>query len=72
MFWQEENQSIAQIWTMFYAPWSRLYVYEYAGTSFPDAGSYETVCKWCAKSKDFHSDLDSSCTNTSSSSEEER
>ena len=44
--------------------------YEYAGTSFPDANSYETVCKWCAKSKDFHSDADSSCSNTSSSSEE--
>ena len=45
--------------------------YEYAGTSFPDASSYETVCKWCAKSKDFHSDPDSSCSNASSSSEED-
>ena len=39
---------------------------------FSDASSYETVCKWCAKSKDFHSDPDSSCSNTSSSNEEEK
>ena len=30
--------------------------YEYAGSSFPDSSSYETVCKWCAKSKVFRSD----------------
>ena len=46
--------------------------YEYAGTSFPEVSSNETVCKWCAKSKDFHLDLDSSGSNTSSSSEEEK
>ena len=46
--------------------------YEYAGSTFPDSSSDETVCKWCAKSKDFHSDPDSLCSNTSSSSEEEK
>ena len=46
--------------------------YEYAGTTFPEATAYETVCKWCAKSKDFHSEQDSSGTNISSSSEEEK
>ena len=46
--------------------------YEYVGASFPDADSYDTVCKWCAKSKDFQSDPNSSCTNTSSTSEDEK
>ena len=45
--------------------------YQYAGSSFPNADAFDTVCKWCAKVKDFQSDQDSSCTNTSSSSEEE-
>ena len=43
--------------------------YQYAGSSFPGADSYDTVCKWCAKAKDLRSHQDSSCTNTSSSSE---
>ena len=45
--------------------------YQYAGSSFPSTDSYGTVCKWCAKAKDFQSDQNSSCTNTSSWSEEE-
>ena len=56
----------------FMLPGVDLMSYEYASSSFPDSSSYETVCKWCAKSKDFRSDLDSSCTNTSSSSEDEK
>ena len=45
--------------------------YEYVGASLPGSASYDTVCKWCAKSKDFQSDQNSSCTNTLSSSEED-
>ena len=41
------------------------------GTSLPSADSYDMVCKWCAKAKDLREDQDSSCTNSSSSSEEE-
>ena len=45
--------------------------YQHIGTSLPSADSYDMVCKWCAKVKDLREDQDSSCTNTSSSSEEE-
>ena len=46
--------------------------FEYAGTSFLETSAFEMVCMWCAKSKDFHLEQDSSGTNTSSSSEEEK
>ena len=45
--------------------------HEYVGASLPDAASYDTVCKWSGRSKDFQVDQNSSCTNTSSSSEED-
>ena len=45
--------------------------YEYLGAALPDSFSNDTVCKWCARSKDFHTNQNSSCTNTSPSSEED-
>ena len=44
--------------------------FEYAGTAFSGSHMYETVCKWCAKSKNFKDVEGSSVTNTSSSSED--
>ena len=41
-------------------------------TTFPSADSYDTLCKCSAKATNIQSDQDSSGTNTSSSSEEER
>ena len=46
--------------------------YEFVGNSFPAAALYDAVCKWCAKSQNLKGAVDSSGTNTSSSSEEER
>ena len=46
--------------------------YEYVGASFPDADSYDMVGTSCAMSKDLESDPNSSCTNTSSTSEDEK
>ena len=46
--------------------------YEFVGNFFPAPALYDAVCKWCAKSQNFKGAVDSSGTNTSSSSEEER
>ena len=46
--------------------------YDFVGNSFPAPALYDTVCKWCAKSQNFKDAVDSSGTNTSLSSEEER
>ena len=39
-------------------------VFECMGTSFLDPASYETVCKWCAKSGNLMGTEGSSGTNT--------
>ena len=43
--------------------------HDYMGTVIPDSSSYETVCKWCAKKADLSGDMNSSASNTSSSTE---
>ena len=46
--------------------------YDYMGTVIPASSSYDTVCKWCAKKANISGDMDSSVSNTSSSTEDEK
>ena len=46
--------------------------YDYMGTVIPDSSSYDTVCKWCSKKADISGDMNSSVSNTSSSTEDEK
>ena len=46
--------------------------YDYMGTVIPASSSYDTVCKWCAKKANISDDMDSSVSNTSSSTEDEK
>ena len=46
--------------------------YDYMGTVIPDSSSYDTVCKWCAKKANISGDMDSSVSDTSSSTEDEK
>ena len=46
--------------------------YDYMGTVIPDSSSYETVSKWCAKKAELSGDINSSASDTSSSTEDEK
>ena len=46
--------------------------YDYVGTVIPASSSHDTVCKWCAKKANISGDMDSSVSNTSSSTEDEK
>ena len=46
--------------------------YDYMGTVIPDSSSCDTVCKWCSKKADISGDMNSSVSNTSSSTEDEK